>query len=101
MSSSPNLDQSARDRLDDGAALHAVLAGDPEDKAPAAEPLVAHAVAVRRRGNARIVEVLCPHCARRHAHAWPWGDTAPGHRVSHCGSGGYYIPAPSIAGETR
>lgn len=43
----------------------------------------------------RAVVVQCPHCGRKHSHGWSYASEAvPGHRLAHCGHGGYYIAAP-------
>lgn len=54
---------------------------------------VLHVVAVRvvHCGATRQVTVRCPHCTRWHHHGWPLVSDQPGHRLAHCGRGGYVV----------
>ena len=53
---------------------------------------VALVIAVEESRDARTVRVRCPLCGAVHVHGWPPDeDGAPGHRVAHCGRGGYRI----------
>jgi hypothetical protein len=54
---------------------------------------VPHVVAVRvvPCGATRQVAVRCPHCRRWHHHGWPLTCDRPGHRLAHCGRGGYFV----------
>jgi hypothetical protein len=54
---------------------------------------VPHVTAVRvvPCGATRQVTVRCPHCDRWHHHGWPLVSDRPGHRLAHCGRGGYIV----------
>ena len=48
------------------------------------------------RDGTRTVLVDCPFCGGTHQHGWGWGEDEPGHRLSHCQSGGYFIPGTEV-----
>lgn len=51
----------------------------------------------RSHPGAHVVTIQCPYCHREHSHGLPAGDTAAGHRLSHCGRGNGYMIAPAEA----
>jgi len=92
--------QDERRPLDRGAAVQIIEATQPDQTsvtAPSAQdsgragtdvPPVPPVVDVLRvtptRDGNRTVTIRCPWCGRRHVHGLPAGNTAVGHRVSHC-----------------
>lgn len=64
---------------------------------PAYEPGAGLAVVVERYiaplrpSSPWTIRVRCPHCGRTHQHGAAQIDAPIGHRVAHCGAGGYTI----------
>lgn len=54
-------------------------------------PVTVVAIDVHPAGATRDVTVRCPYCDRLHHHGWPWSNDRPGHRLAHCGRGGYVV----------
>lgn len=71
---------------------------EPLPPPPAPEDPIVCATKVTTSRGRRHVTVVCPYCPTRrgkhrtHVHGWPQGSgDQPGHRLAHCGLGGYDI----------